>query len=660
MRRLGIDTGGTFTDAVAVEDDGSLRLHKLPTVPARPATAVLEACARLAPPGQALDLSHGTTHATNALLTGELGRVAFLVTEGFADMLQIGRQDRDEVYALEPTVTRPRQDPALVLEVRERLAADGSVVLDLTAQECARLAQELDGADFDAVAILLLHAYRNPLHEQRLAEALQDCGRPLHLSHRVASEVREYERGVTTWADAALAPVVRRAMQDLQDGLQREFPGSRLRIMRSDGGTADVPAAVRHPAQLALSGPAGGLGAALSLARARGDEALITFDMGGTSSDVAWLTPERPELRPLEVGRLPLLVRGLPIHTVGTGGGSRARVDEGGALTVGPDSVGADPGPACYGRGGSHPSLTDAHFCCGRLPADLFLGGQQGLDARAALRVMTRLGDAFRLPAEEIAKEVLQVANAGMERALRHVSLSEGRDPREAVLYAFGGAGGLHAAWLAQSLDMKAVVIPPFAGAFSAVGLLGAPPRRALAQSVLQDLPDAVERSAYYAELETRALAGLEAEGHTREQLRISRHAELRARGQAGSLLCPEGPGVRQDFLRAYRDRFGFDPDADAVEMVAAHVTVDGPGRSHWPREETETHRPDALRRHRLWFGASASTEEASLHRREELRAGAIVDGPALIAEYSATTLVPPGWRARVDAFRCLLLEPVT
>lgn len=658
MFRIGVDTGGTFTDAVGKAEDGSWQVHKLPTTAQRPATAVLEAVEDLTPHAGSVELIHGTTHATNALLTGRLGKVVFVTTTGFRDLLAVGRQDRDEVYALEPQATRPQQPRSRIVEVEERVDAQGEVVVPLRAKEIARVVAAVRRMRPEAIAVALLHAYRAPRHEARLGKALAQLGVPVMLSHQVAPEIREYERATTTWADAALAPVVRRALQVLHQGLLETRGGSLLRIMRSDGGTAAVAAAVEHPVALALSGPAGGLSAAISLARCRKDAQLMTLDMGGTSTDVAWLDSALPETRPVSVGRLPLLARGLPIHSVGTGGGSLAQVDAGGWIQVGPGSAGAVPGPACYGRGGTAATVSDAHLVCGRLLPSAFLGGDFALDAAAAFTALAALGASTRIDARSAAHQVLQVATADMERALRRVSLAEGRDPRDAWLYSFGGAGGLHAAWLAERLGMRGVVVPPLAGAFSAFGLLGAPARRRQTRTVLEPLPSVTARRALFAPMVTELRRELVEEGCSSGSLRVQRSVELRGAGQAGILALEEGPHLLRRFHERHRQRFGFTREDRPVELHAITVQVDGPSGEPWRRRRRRVHVAQARGRTEAWFGTTAKDHRADWFAREDLRPGAELEGPAIVTEYSATTVVPPGWRATLDTWDCLVLEP--
>jgi len=636
--RLGVDTGGTFTDAV-LAGAGGWRAHKVPTTARDPARAVLECLRALAGRG-AVELVHGTTHATNALLTGRLGRAVFVTDAGFGDLLAIGRQERAELFALEPRAIRPPLPRRLVVEH----GGDDAATARAVAAKRPR-----------AVAICLLHAWR-PGSAQRKERALAGALRaalgaevPVFAGSESAPEPREFERGTTVWAHAALAPVVGPALQRLARGLAAAAPGSVLRVMRSDGGTASSDAAVAEPARLALSGPAAGLCAARALADARGDGVILTFDMGGTSTDAALLPPGELPLAPVVVGGLPLLVRGLPIRTVGTGGGSYAARDAAGELRVGPASAGAEPGPACYGRGGARATVTDAHLSAGRLHPDYFLGGGFALHADLAEGALREIGAA---PAE-----VLEIATAGMERALRSVSLGEGWDPRLLTLYAFGGAGGLHACWLAARLGIRRVVVPPLPGVFCALGLLAAPPRRTLVQAMLASVPgSASARRALFAPVEERARAELTAEGVAPRAVRVRRILELRGAGQDAVFALPDGPDPLGRFHAAHRRRFGYAREEAAVQLIAVRVQADGPAENPFRAgARARPHRPSPSARHPALFPETAARgarpRPVGWFRREDLQPGATIAGPAVIGEYSGTTVVPPGWTARVDRF---------
>ncbi len=670
-RRVGIDTGGTFTDAVTVGVDG-YQVYKCPTTPEEPSRAVLAGLAQLAPPGKPVQLVHGTTHATNALLTGKLGGVAYVTTSGFGDVLAIGRQNREELYCLSPTLRRPQQDPRLVFEVQERLSADGKVIQKLSKEEVQRTADAIakmlhrkkakatskNGPPvIQAIAICFLHSYLNPVHEKRMARALRKFKIPVVCSAELAAEHREFERFTTAWADASLAPVVGLALSKLQQSVRKLWgKTSQVRIMRSDGGTASASAAASEPVHLALSGPAGGLCAARTLAAARGDQAILTLDMGGTSTDVALLGAGELPLAPMELGGMTLLSRGLPIHSVGTGGGSLAQWDAGGALTVGPASAGAVPGPVCYGRGGDQATVTDAHLVAGRLHPQRFLSGEFQLDLAKSKATLTALGAPAGLSATQVAESILQIASADMERALRRVSLAEGFDPRRLTLYAFGGAGGLHAAWVASRLGMQKVVMPPMAGAFSAVGLLAAPPRRTVVQSILQALPNATERKQLFAPLEIRLRKELHADGIPARGIRLRRILELRSEGQAAEFPLLEGPRLLQRFHDEHQRRFGYTRPDRPVLLINLRLQADGPAPNPWRAQRTRKHQAKAVEQRQAVLPEGGGRCTVDWYTREELQPGARLLGPAVIAEYSGTTVVPKGWLARVDGFGALEL----
>ncbi len=646
--RLGVDTGGTFTDAVVAADGGGWRAHKLPTTARAPGRAILACADALLGSAGSLELIHGTTHATNALLTGRLGRAVFITNRGFGDLLAIGRQERATLYALEPVAVRPQQPRARVVE-HDTESEESAAIEDTVRRVMSKRPQ--------AVALCLLHAWRSgpeQRHERALARALRralGAEVPVFSSHEHAPEIREYERGATLWAQAALAPVVGPALRRLAQELERSHPGSSLRVMRSDGGTASGEAAASEPAQLALSGPAAGLCAARALADARGDGAVLTFDMGGTSTDCALLPKGELPLMPMTVGGIPLLTRGMPMQTVGTGGGSFAWRDAAGGLQIGPDSAGADPGPACYGRGGTRATITDAHLVAGRLHPEFFLGGGFALHADRARAALQEL--------EARPEAALEIATAGMERALRRVSLGDGWDPRTLTLYSFGGAGGLHACWLAARMGIPRVVVPPLPGAFCALGLLAAPPRRTMSQSVNAPVPrTTAERKAWFAPLLERARAELRDDGIPASKMRARCVLELRGAGQDAVFALPDGPDPIGRFHAEHRRRFGYARPESEVLLVAARVQVDGPATQPFLASRMRRTRPTALLRAPVLMPEDARTRAHPVpwFRREELQPGARLSGPAMIGEYSGTTVLPGAWKAEVDRFGALVL----
>ncbi len=657
MNRVGIDTGGTFTDAIMSDGQGGFVVCKRPTTAQHPSSAVMETAQTLSPPANGpLEMVHGTTHATNALLTGKLGRVVFLTNQGFGDLLAIGRQHRPVLYDLKPNPQRPVQPASRVVEVQARMDASGKIIQALTQKELARVKSAVKEKKPQAIAVCLLHSFRNPKQEKQLELTLRGLGVPVTLSSTLVPEYREFERATTTWADAGLQSVVGPALHALERQLQGNWgKKTSLRIMRSDGGTADVEAAAAQPVHLALSGPVGGLSAARSLADARGDADILTLDMGGTSTDVAFLGAGELSLQPMELAGLTLLARGLPVHTVGTGGGSLASLDHAGEWVVGPDSAGAIPGPVCYGKGGQQVTVTDAHLVLGHLHPHAFLGGDFPLDVSGANQTMEKMAKKTSASTLQTAASVLEVASAGMERALRKVSLADGHDPRKLVLYAFGGAGGLHAVSMAERLGMKSVIIPPHPGAFSALGLLSAPARRTLQQSVLRPLPTVAERRNLFSPLVAQSKKELQAEGVAARSIRVQRMVELRSQGQAGEFALAEGPHLLRRFHAEHQRRFGYVRKEAEVLLVSVRVQADGPALDPWVRRRPRRHVASSFDRGALW--SQGKLHKAKWVQRESMKPGAQVAGPALIAEYSGTTVILPGWTATLDAWGCLSIQ---
>jgi len=601
---VGIDTGGTFTD-FSVEG----RVHKVRSTPDDPSRAVLDGLAALGLEGT-WRVVHGTTVATNALLTDRCARTAFVTTEGFEDLLEIGRQDRAELYALEP-LPRPALVPReLRFGVRERLAPDGSVEVPLDAGD---LAARLTASGVEAVAICLLHAYRDSRHEVELAERIAATGLPVSISSRVACEFREYERAVTTTANASLIPVLAPYIRRLADALE----GHDLEVLQSSGGTATPEEVIERPVATVLSGPAGGVVAATDLAQRHGYEHAVSFDMGGTSTDVALLSAAgdvRPEFR---LRGLPLRVPVLDVHTVGAGGGSIAHFDALGALRVGPQSAGADPGPACYGVG-DLPTVTDAHLVLGHLAEDDLLAGALRLDRARAERAV-----------DGNAEGIVRVADATMERAIRAVTVRRGVDPRPCALIAFGGAGGLHACSLATALDMRVVLVPPAPGTFSAHGMRTADRRRDFVRTVLLSVDDCV-----------RQLDDLYAAFPDHDAPLERRTADIRYVGQSHELSVEADARLGERFHAAHELAYGYCDRERAVEVVNLRLAAVHPSpRPHTlsaPKRQTPRQAPARI--------ARAAVDGAML-------------GPTVITETTSTTVVPAGWRCDVLADGTLRLE---
>jgi N-methylhydantoinase A/oxoprolinase/acetone carboxylase beta subunit len=580
--RVGVDTGGTFTDLVG--DDG--RVVKVPSTPADPTRALQSALDEAGAGAPAELLAHGTTVATNALLEGRGGRIALVTTRGFADVIEIARQVRPSLY--DPMADRPRPlvERDLRVEVGGRLDGRGRELESLDPATIPAVPNSVD-----AVAVCLLHADLDAAHEQLVAKELVTRGLDVTCSHEVSPEFREYERTVTTVANAVLRPVCREYLLGL-DGLARE-----ALVMTSEGGLVPAPDAAERPAALLLSGPAGGVRAAAAVAIACGFPDAVSFDMGGTSTDVCLVRGGVPEPAPSRiVAGYPIRLPALDIHTIGAGGGSIARMDAGGALVVGPDSAGAVPGPACYGRGGEKPTVTDADLVLARIPDEAAFPGLDRLDVDAAQRALQR----ERVPADG----VVAVVDAAMERAVRVVTVERGVDARDLALVAFGGAGPLHACAVAGALGMRAVIVPPRAGVLSAVGLVCSPRQRELVRS----WPEPLERAGLAAALdrvadEAVALIG----GHDVE---VERLVDCRYAGQSHELTVA-GP---DEFPAEHERRNGFARPGAPVEVVALRVRARRP--------------------------APLSPADLPPVARSEVR------GPAVVAEPDCTVWVPDGWRA--------------
>ena len=652
---LAVDTGGTFTDLVLLRE-GVVSTLKVPSTPADPAQAVLDGIARLMPDGGPFVLLHGSTVATNALLERRGAKVALITNEGFEDVIEIGRQNRPQLYALVGHRLPPLVERDDRIGVRGRLGPTGEEIDPLDPRQLAALSERLRSLGAESVAICLLHSYANPEHERLVAEAVRPTGLPLSVSSVLVPEFREYERTSTTVVNAYVAPMMDRYLGRLAS----EAGAARVSIMGSNGGALPVERARREPVHTVLSGPAGGVVGALTWARRAGHDSVISFDMGGTSTDVS-LCPGRPlRTRELEIAGLPAAVPVIDIHTVGAGGGSIARVDPGGALRVGPQSAGAVPGPICYGSGGTEVTVTDAHVWLGRLPEDGFLGGDRELD-REALRLPLRaLADALGGSPEDAAEGVLAVANTAMERALRVISVERGYDPVDFTLVAFGGAGGLHVAELTERLGARKAIVPPDPGLLSAYGMLASPVTREVSRTVLLrgDAPGTDERiAAVLAELEEGARRAMLEEGAAGEELAADAWIDARYRGQSFELGVP-ADDWRRRFHEAHLERYGYRRDEAPVEAVTLRVVVTAPPPVLEAPRLQEAAGPPPLRPADVDSGGTP--RETMRVWRRDLRAGHELAGPLVIQEYSGTTWVPSGWRALDDGWGCLHLEAGT
>lgn len=619
--RIGIDSGGTFTDFVVLRSDGSLESFKLRSNPADPASVILAGLARIA--AAKADVVHGSTVATNALLERKGAKTAFITTRGFEDLIAIGRQNRAELYNLMPAVPVPLVPRELCFGVAERILFDGSVELPL---DPAELISRIAASGAEAVAICLLHSCQNDVHERALLRLVPGY---VSASCDVSPEFREFERASTTVINAYVGPLMDRYLGDLE----RHSPHP-VAIMQSNGGLLTAAEARLHPVRTILSGPAGGIVGAVEIARLCGFDQALTFDMGGTSTDVA-LAGQRPRLTTeARIDHYPVRIPMLDIHTVGAGGGSIARIDSGGSLRVGPESAGAVPGPACYGTGLA-PTVTDAHVVLGRIAGDQLAGGTLHLNPEAAERAVAKLAEQLGQSVLATAAAIIRIANSNMERAIRTVSVERGEDPREFPLIAFGGCGGLHAGELARELGIKTVIVPAQAGALSALGMLMADRTRDYSVGAL----GASEFDTHFLKLEDQARRDLP--GATIERL-----ADIRYAGQSYELTLPSGADFHAEHQRIYGYSDRVRPTQIVTLRVRAILKTQKPAIAI-------THKTNAiLTSRRVWLSGSWRDIPAGLSE-----AVTNLSGPALITDYGSTTLIPEGWKATRNATGSLILN---
>lgn len=705
---LGVDTGGTFTDFILFDDESrSIRIHKVLSTPHSPEQAILQGIDDLARLDTELETSgltviHGSTVATNAVLEGKGVRTAYITNRGMADVLSIGRQAREELYNLTPIKKPPLIERELCLEVNSRLSAQGEHLQQLGEDDLSELKQQLQALAPEAVAINLLFSFFDDSEELKIEQAIADMAEQeifISRSSDVLPEYKEFERGMTTALNAKVGPLMQGYLQRLEDKLV----GSALSIMQSSGGTTSAEQAGRYPVNLLLSGPAGGLKgaqyvAAHSADTQAGEEQLLTFDMGGTSTDVSIIDKDIGFTTGAKIGGHPVAVPMVDMHTIGAGGGSIAQVDAGGLLLVGPESAGAAPGPACYGKGGKRPTVTDANVVLGRLLPQSFLGGDMQLDKAAAFSAVGSIADTLGLSVEQAAKGIIDVVNDHMVRALRVMSVERGEDPKDFTLVSFGGAGGLHVCALAEELEMRNALVPVNAGVLSALGMLAADASRERSRTINKRLKDCQAEGIeqVFEELLKHAIDELipnaatskrkaviaknEAISHTKRKTVIARNeaishrqhgskerlprsagndeiktilsVDVRYQGQSHALNLPWTglQDIEQAFHQKHKDSYGHDLDIE-IELVNVRVQAIEQRQAFVLPEW----RPAAELRQELTTMPGIE-KSVSVINRAGLEVGQQVQGPALITETSSTTWLAEGWSAEVDSIGNLKL----
>lgn len=679
--RIGIDIGGTFTDFILYDPDArQLQTFKVLSTPQDPGQAVLTGLHQAGllpiPPGMRLEIMHGSTVATNALLERKGAVTALVTTRGFKDVLQIGRQHRPELYNLNVHLPPAIVPPHLRFEVNERVNAEGTVLTALDPQEVARLKTQIQTSGAISAAVCLLFSFLKPEHEQQIASALRQAGLFVSTSHEILPEYREFERMSTTAVNAYVSPVLDRYLGRLDAALQQEAGNQtgnlQLQIMQSNGGVITVDEARHGGVHCILSGPAGGVvGAQRIGSLTSGDSSqpvrLLTFDMGGTSTDVAMIDGSPRLTSESVISGAPIRIPVLDIHTIGAGGGSIAAADLGGALRVGPESAGADPGPACYGQDlpgeaskALHATVTDANFILGRLGEAFFLDGAMPLNASRAQQAIASLGAQLNLGLYETALGIVEVANAHMERALRVISVERGHDPRDFILLSFGGAGGLHAADLARGLGIPQVLFPPAASVLSALGMVAARTIKDYSQTVM--LPGSAAPAEIQARMQplvSRSLDDLAQEGINQDAVSLEASLDMRYQGQSYELAIPWHPpsgDFLHDFHRAHKRMYGYANPGSRVEIVNLRLRASGPEPEFRipPIQSSEDHAAHIYKHQNLIMrGADTKPEQVltACYRWETLKPGAIITGPALFVRSDTTILLGPGDLATVDPY---------
>lgn len=671
--KIAVDTGGTFTDCVWIEPaTRRLRMLKVFSTPHDPSQAIVDAIHKIAPATEFI-LLHGTTVGTNTLLERNGARTALVTTAGFEGAIEIGRQARPRLYDFFFDRVDPLVPKDLRFGLEERTGADGKILTKPSALEIETLTQEIAAAKPESIAICFLFSFANARNERAVAESLRTLQVPLSISHEILPEFREYERMSTVVINAYLQPVMGRYLKNLEHGVQAPGagrqasglrvspstrPAQRVFVMQSSGGITSLETASREPVRTVLSGPAGGVVGAAVSARRSGYENIVAFDMGGTSTDVSLVQGEIKAANDAHIAGLPVGVPMLDIHTVGAGGGSLARFDAAGVLRVGPESAGADPGPICYGRG-MQPTVTDANLLLGRLQPTKFLGGDFTLDPERTRRVTQEWLRKQRstLSLEKFAAGMVRVVNATMEKAIRVVSIERGRDPRAFALVAFGGAGGLHASALADALGIPRVIVPAFPGALSALGILWSDVVKDYSRTVLwrisRELP-AARLSREFLMLEKAASTDFAREKWNGPR-RFIRTVDLRYLGQGYELNLPLTRTVLRNFEEEHKRRYGYTHPNREIEIVTLRLrALLKSGRPDPGAKTSVKHKRTAMNASVIFDGRRVN---AKLYAREDLVAGRIYRGPAVLTEYSATTVVPPRKKFRIDAASNLIIE---
>lgn len=653
---VGIDTGGTFTDFVYVRH-GKIHVLKVLSTPDNPGDAVMEGIRRITG-DKPFDYSviHGSTVATNALLERKGAVTALITTRGFKDLLEIGRQNRPSIYDLDTDRPEPLAPASLRFELTERILPDGKILTPLADDELDQLPQKLKRKRVRSVAVCFLHSYINHDHEEQTAEVLRKAGFIVSPSFEILPEYREYERMSTSVVNAYVAP----KMDSYIDSLEQRLEGRALRIMKSNGGIISAATARNESVHTILSGPAGGVVGAFNIAKKAGFPNCITFDMGGTSTDVSLCPGKIVTTSESSIAGSPIRVPVIDIYTVGAGGGSLASMDTGGALRVGPESAGADPGPVCYGKG-ENLAVTDANLALGRLSSENFLGGTMQISTDRMKRILKSTAKSFGMTSDALAAGIIRIVNSNMEKALRVISIEKGYNPADFALVSFGGAGSLHAADLARTLNISTVIIPSNPGIYSAMGMLFSDFIKDYSRTILLPaIPDSFRKiTASFKPLEVKAVSEMAGEGVPKSRIRIEKMVDVRYTGQSYELTVPFTKNYTGLFHNAHEHRYGYSDLNREPEVVNIRIKCTGktrhPNIKPGDTKKTASAKTALIGKRTVFDGESFTV--CSVYDRDKLAPGMKFRGPAVAHEYSSTIYIPPDFRAETDKLGNLILS---
>ena len=652
---VGVDTGGTFTDFVFKKED-QWEVYKLLSTPDNPARAVLAGLDSVGKQGKK-QIIHGSTVATNAILERKGAKTALITNKGFEDVIEIGRQNRSRLYDLgyrkEPQIV----PPDLRYGIRGRILSSGEVHQPLDMEETRKVIKQLIRSQAQSVAVCFIFSFANPSHEQEIKELLETTGIPVSLSHEILAEFREFERTSTTVLNAYVVPKMHNYIGHLRAELAE---GDSLSIMQSNGGSISAETAMEESVRTILSGPAGGVVGAFEIGKIAGHRHLISFDMGGTSTDVSLIDGSLPLTVESRISGYPIKVPMIDIHTVGAGGGSIAAVDLGGALKVGPESAGADPGPICYGEG-EQITVTDANLYLGRLIPEHFLGGTMALQRTRLDSFFEQMAKEIGCSSMELAEGILSVANTAMEKAIRVISVEKGHDPREFVLFSFGGAGGMHGAFLARLLNIPKVLVPLNPGILSAIGMTMADVIKDYSFTIMKNQLNCTvdQLSSLLEDLERRGLKDLSKEGIDQEKVRVQRYLDMRYEGQSYEIIVPFDSNYIKSFHGLHEKTYGYRNDDKIVEIVNVRLRARGiPDKPRFKKAQKMKEQPPE----RAFLGErqvvfDQKVRKTQIIARDRLLMGNKIPGPAILAEYSSTVVIPPFAEASVDEYGNVIME---